>query len=363
MRAKRAIEVLNQLPPWIVWGLTFPLIVLNGWVFLLVFHYFQSLITIFITANLLAFVLDYPVKFLTLRGAKRNSAIFLVVLFAVLFISILGLTLAPAVIGQFNELIARLPTWIESSSQQIQSFDRWAAGRRLPVNLTGFAIQLTERLSEQLQSLTGEILGFVVITVGSVFNLVFILVMTFYLLLQGEQLWDGIFQWFPQPYGVVLRQLLKQNLHNYFIGQASLAAVMGTFMTVAFVLLQVPFALLFGLGVGFMALFPFGTGVSITAIGLLMALKNFWLGVKVLAVAAIIQQVIENGVAPRLLGGFTGLNPVWILVALLLGAQVAGILGLLLAVPLAGFLKGVAMVVRSHLIGNSYSQLDNKDSV
>jgi predicted PurR-regulated permease PerM len=121
-------------------------------------------------------------------------------------------------------------------------------------------------------------------------------------------------------------------------------------------LLQVPFALLFGLGVGFMALFPFGTGVSITAIGLLMALKNFWLGMKVLAVAAIIQQVIENGVAPRLLGGFTGLNPVWILVALLLGAQVAGILGLLLAVPLAGFLKGAAMVLRSHLIGNGYSQ-------
>ncbi|NJO93928.1 MAG: AI-2E family transporter [Hydrococcus sp. RM1_1_31] len=72
--------------------------------------------------------------------------------------------------------------------------------------------------------------------------------------------------------------MLRQNFHNYFIGQASLAAIMGISMMVAFIVLRVPFALLFGLGVGFLALFPFGTGVSITVIGLLIALKNFWLG-------------------------------------------------------------------------------------
>ncbi|AFY76114.1 MAG: AI-2E family transporter [Hydrococcus sp. C42_A2020_068] len=349
-KVQRAVKVLERLPRWLILGLAFPLLVLNGWVFLVVFHYFQSLITIFVTANLLAFILNYPVNLLTSRGAKRNRAILFVGLLAVLLILVLGLTLAPAVVGQFNELIARLPTWIESSSQQVQIFDRWAAGRKLPLNLTGLAIQLTERLAEQLQSLTGQVFNVIAITIGGVFNFVFILVMTFYLLLQGDRLWDGIFLWFPQPYGSLLRQLLRQNFHNYFIGQASLAAIMGTSMTIAFVLLQVPFALLFGLGVGFMALFPFGTGVSISAISLLMALKSVWLGLKVLGVAVVIQQIIENGIAPRLLGGFTGLNPVWILIALLIGAQVAGILGLLLAVPLAGFLKGVASLMRSHLL-------------
>jgi predicted PurR-regulated permease PerM len=360
MRVNRAIEVINKLPRWVVWGLTFPIIVLNGWVFLLVFNYFQSLITIFITANLLAFVLNYPVRFLAVRGTKRNHAILLVLLFALLLILFLGLTLGPALIWQFNELIARLPTWIESSSQQIQSFDRWAVGRKLPVNLGGLATQLTERLAEQLQSLTGQILGFVVITLGSVFNLIFILVMTFYLLLQGDSLWDGIFEWFPKPYGAVFRQLLQQNFHNYLTGQASLAAIVGLSMTIAFIVLQVPFALLFGLFVGFMALFPFGTGVSITAISLLMALKSFKLGVTVIIVTATIQQIIENGIAPRLLGGFTGLNPVWILVALLVGVQVAGILGLLLAVPIAGFIKGVATVCRAEIFEQHYSSLNER---
>lgn len=357
---RRTVKVLNQLPRWAVMGLAFPLFVLNCWVFLQVFTYFQTLITIFITANLLAFVLNYPVKFFISQGVKRDRAILLVALVALLFVVILGITLAPALLWQINDLIAGLPTWIESSSQQIQSLDRWAAGRRLPLNLSGLALQLTERLAEQLQALTGQFLSLVFITVGSAFNLIFIVVMTFYLLLQGEQLWNGIFQWFPQPYNSLLRQLLRQNFHNYFIGQASLAAIMGGAMTVAFIVLRVPFALLFGLGVGFMALFPFGTGISITVIGLLIALKNFWLGVKVLGVAVIIQQAIENGVAPRLLGGFTGLNPVWILVALLIGIQVAGILGLLLAVPMAGVIKGIMSMCHSQLFGTFYSATETR---
>ncbi|NJO93927.1 MAG: AI-2E family transporter [Hydrococcus sp. RM1_1_31] len=150
----------------------------------------------FITANLLAFVLNYPVRLFISRGVKRDRAILLVVLLALLVVIVLGLTLAPALIGQINDLIAGLPTWIESSSQQIQSLDRWAAGRRLPLDFSGLIGQLTERLAEQLQALTGQFLGVVLITLGSVFNLIFILVMTFYLLLQGEQLWNGIFNGF-----------------------------------------------------------------------------------------------------------------------------------------------------------------------
>jgi predicted PurR-regulated permease PerM len=63
------------------------------------------------------------------------------------------------------------------------------------------------------------------------------------------------------------------------------------------------------------------------------------LGIKVLAVGLLVEQAIENIIAPRLLGRFTGLNPVWVLVALLLGTRIAGLLGLLVAIPIAGFIK------------------------
>lgn len=87
--------------------------------------------------------------------------------------------------------------------------------------------------------------------------------------------------------------------------------------------------------------------MSITLVSLLIAFKSFWLGVRVLLVATLIDQVVENGVAPRLLGGFTGLNPVWILVALLVGAKLMGILGLLIAVPLAASIKSIAHELRA----------------
>ncbi|EDX77109.1 hypothetical protein MC7420_246 [Coleofasciculus chthonoplastes PCC 7420] len=63
-----------------------------------------------------------------------------------------------------------------------------------------------------------------------------------------------------------------------------------------------------------------------------------------LVVAIIIEQIIENVIAPRLLGGFTGLNPVWLLVSLLIGAKIGGVVGLLIAVPMAGFIKSTATV-------------------
>jgi predicted PurR-regulated permease PerM len=79
----------------------------------------------------------------------------------------------------------------------------------------------------------------------------------------------------------------------------------------------------------------------------LVALQNFWLGVEVFAVAVAIDQVNSNFIAPRILGGFTGLNPVWILISLLLGAKLGGLLGVLIAIPLASFIKSTVDSLRT----------------
>jgi predicted PurR-regulated permease PerM len=98
---------------------------------------------------------------------------------------------------------------------------------------------------------------------------------------------------------------------------------------------------LFGIAVGVAAIFPFGPALSITIISFLTALKSIWLGVRVVSVAAVIDQVVENAIAPQLIGGFVGLNPVWILVSLLVGTKIAGFLGLIVAVPVASSIKGL----------------------
>ena len=113
-------------------------------------------------------------------------------------------------------------------------------------------------------------------------------------------------------------------------------------MTVMFLIMKVPFGLVFGLTVGIMSLIPFGDVVSLGVIILLIASHNFWLGVKVLGVTVVIDQLIDQVVAPRLLGSFTGLRPIWVLVALIIGTNLGGLLGLLLAVPVASVIKSAA---------------------
>ncbi len=73
-----------------------------------------------------------------------------------------------------------------------------------------------------------------------------------------------------------------------------------------------------------------------------MALQNFWLGVEVAGIAVAIDQINSNFIAPRILGNLTGLNPVWVVVSLLIGAKLGGVLGLLIAIPLASFIKDIA---------------------
>ncbi len=329
----------TKLPQWWTYGLLFPLAILNCWLALLVFEYFRALITVLVIATVLSFLLDYPVRFLRKYGMKRDRAV-LSVLFVTLFVLVvLGVTLAPILLNQLTEFATRLPTWIVSGTEQIETFNKWAENRNLRIDVSGLTTQLSDRLSAQLQSLTGEILKFGLGAADSILNFLLTIVLTFYLLLHGDQVWEGLFKWFPPKLSVPLRKLLPQSFHNYFVGQAILASLMGVSMTVAFLVLRVPFGLLFGLGVGVMTLIPFGAPFSIWIVSLLITLNNFWLGVTVLAVATVIDQVIENAVAPRLIGSFIGLNPVWILVSLLVGIKVGGVAGLLVAVPMAGFIK------------------------
>lgn len=337
----------NKLSPWLIAGLVIPIVVLNGWLLLLVFQYFRSLVNIFVAASLLSFLFDYPVRQLEQWKFNRVLAILIVLLLGILLVSILGVTLFPIVLNQFNGLLQRLPSWIDSGIQQIRALEIWTNERNLPLNLSNIATQLFGRLSSQLQQLSGQIISGVFSAVGSVLDLILTIVLTFYMLLHGSELWDGLYQLLPPHLGEQLRQSVRQTFHNYFIGQATVAATMGSVMTIAFVIIQVPFGLLFGLGVGVMAFFPFGGALSIAIISSLVTLKSIWLGVRVLVVATIIDQVVESAIAPRLLGGFTGLNPVLILLSLLIGAKIAGFLGLLVAVPVASFIKSLIAILQT----------------
>jgi len=319
-----------------------PLGALNAWIILLVLQYFQALVIVVGTAILLAFILEYPVQLLQRFRLSRVRSVLVILLVTLTVLAVSAITLIPALIGQVSQLVTNLPNWIESGVEQFKVFQEWAQSLGFQIDLGRLLTQLEERLSSQLQALSGNILNIALNTVTRILDFLLTIVLTFYLLLHGQRLWEGVFQWLPPKLGLQIQHSLQRNFHNYFVGQATLAMIMGAIMTTLFLIIQVPFGLLFGIVIGTMTFFPFGASLSIGIVSLLMALKNIWLGIKVLALAVVVQQIVENVIAPQLIGKFTGLNPIWILISLLIGAKVGGLLGVVIAVPIASSIKSMA---------------------
>ncbi|RCJ24316.1 AI-2E family transporter [Nostoc minutum NIES-26] len=330
---------LEQLLKWLIVTLIFPLVFLNGWLVFRFFQYFQPLVTIFVLATLLAFILNYPVSLLEKRGVRRKYGIALVFILALVIFVILGITLFPIVLEQFHEVANLLPQWIDSSQEELQSFNNLVIHRNLKINLGEILTRITDKLPEELEYLSDKLLSIIIDTIDSISEAIITVVLTFYLLLDGPRLWEVIFKKLPLSFTKQVSQSIQQNFQNYLIGQGTLALLMGVSQTLLFLIFQVQFGLLFGFSIGILSLIPFGDVAGLILITLIIASHNFWLAVKVLAVAVIIDQLIDQAIAPRLLGSLTGLRPLWVIVSLLVGTYISGVLGLVIAVPLAGFIK------------------------
>ena len=341
------IELFKQLPRWLRLSLVFPLLFLNGWLLFQLFSYLEPLVSIFVTASLLAFVLDVPIKLLQRRGVNRSGSIAIVFLIALLILIVLGLILIPQIVEQLSSLINSLPQWIESGTEQIQNLEKWDKTRKYAVYIEQSITQLSERLTNVLQTLSTQLLSFVLGTINSILNILFVLVLTVFLVLYGEQIWEGILSWIPSPWNLKLRTIIRQTFETYFAGQTILAGILSLAQIFVFVILKVDYALLFGVAIGLTTLIPFASAFTIIGISTLLMFQDFWLGLKVLILTIIVGQINDNVIAPRLMGGMIGLNPVWIILSLFIGGKVAGILGLLIAVPIASVLKSTIDIIRS----------------
>jgi predicted PurR-regulated permease PerM len=333
----------------VIVGLALPLIVINAWALAVMFDYFHSLLVVLLVASLLAFLLNYPIGVIDRASPTgRNQASSIVVfLLAISIILGLGITLVPLALSQAQQLVVSLPKWIDSGQKQLLTLNEQLDGMGFDINLDILSAQVNERLRNQIQTITQGVFDIALFTVSSLVDFLLTLVLTFYLLQHGDDLWGSVVGWLPERYRSPFTQTLRLSFQNFFLGQLILATCLGTAMTILLFWLRVPFGLLFGLTIGTMALVPFGGSAGIILVTLLVALRDFWLGAKVLALAVLVQQIIENLIAPRVLGSVTGLSPIWVFVSILTGARVGGLLGVVVAVPTAVVLKSALSLLRS----------------
>lgn len=327
-------KITATTPRWLLILLIFPLIVLNGWLLLGVIDYFYQLITTFLAATLLAFLLNYPIQGLQKLNIPRTYAVLIVFFTTITLFSVVALLSFPLLIDQFETLSDRVPVWTESAEYQLEEL-----AKVVQIDISDWGQNLENRLENKLQSFLVGLPNLALGTVGNLFQVLFILILTVFLsIFYRGFLENTVEKWFPETAPQILRSL-RRNFNSYLINQFTLAISLTAILIPTFWALQVQFYLLFGLAIGIMGLIPFGAIVSIFIVGLLLSLKSIWLGLKVLVVALIVDQIIENSITPRLLGTLTGLNPIVVLFSLMVGVRLSGYLGVLIAVPIAATIK------------------------
>ncbi|OCR01589.1 AI-2E family transporter [Oscillatoriales cyanobacterium USR001] len=321
------------------------LVLVTGWLTVGAIHYVAELVSILVTAGLIAFLLNYPVARLQVF-LPRGLAAVLVYLAAGFVVVVIVLTIAPPVLNQGAQLAVKFPELLESGRQQLQEFQIWSADRNLPFDVQILEEQLSAKVQEQVQTILASGLGLVVGTVNWFFDLIVLLVISFYMLLDGDRVWHGLMSIFAPEIRYVLTETLERNLQRFISGQLLLGLFMAAALSLAFWSLHVPFFLLFAVFIGLLEVIPFiGATLGIGAVSVIVVFIDWQLALEVLGVAIALQQVKDNLIAPRIMGSLTGFSPVIIFTALLLGGRVAGLLGVILAIPLTGVVKSILEIV------------------
>jgi predicted PurR-regulated permease PerM len=341
------LQQLNKFPLWLKLWLIFPLACLNGWLVLLLFDRLQPLSSLLIAAIILAFLLKFPIYFLQQRGLNRALSISLVFVVAILLLGLLSLTLVPLIVEELSGLVTNIPQLIDSGKLQLQTFQEWVIAQQFPGNISTLAERMIAQLSQLLQATSNQLLNFILRTINSLINVFVLVVLTIFMVLGGDDAWKGLFSWLPSTWSLPLQTSIQRTFRGYFAAQALLAGILSIEQTIVFLILGVPYAVLFGVSIGIATLIPYASTLVVMIVSVVVALGNFGLGLKVLGVAITVGFINDNVISPRIMGHSIGLNPIWLIVSLFLGGKVAGILGLVIAVPIASVIKQMTDIVRT----------------
>ncbi|MTJ07048.1 MULTISPECIES: AI-2E family transporter [unclassified Anabaena] len=312
----------------------FLLLVASGWAIVQLLDYFQAVIVIFSFAAILAFLLNYPVDFLR-RFLPHPLAVIVVFLLSIMIIGVLIITIGLTVSSQGQQLIDSTSNFLNSLIPLIKQVEAFLQTRNLRIDLS----VVENQLRNQAVSTLVTSLAILQSILTNFMTFVFIAVVAFFMLLDGEKLWNFIIKIVPPNRRQKFTNIIRRSFLSFFRGQLILTLFLTTSTFIVFLLFQVPFALLLSLVVGILDMIPgIGATLGVSIITLIILAQNAWLALKVLIACVILQQIQDNLIAPRVMQGTMNLNPVAIFFSLLVGARVAGLLGVFISIPIAAII-------------------------
>ncbi len=305
-----------------------------GWAVTQVLAYFETVIVIFAFAAILAFLLNYPVQWLE-RYLPRGFAVGLVFLLSILLISGIVIVVGLTVLSQGQQLLVSVTNFLSSLVPLVQQLEAFLRTRNIQVDLAAIEAQI------RTQILTGIGLSLAVLQtlLTNLVTLILIEVVAFFMVLDGKRLWRLTLKLIPKNLREHFATTIRSNFLGFFRGQLILVLFLTTSTFIIFSILNVPFALLLAVIAGIFDLIPgIGATLGIGIVSLIVLSQDVWLALKVLIACIVLQQIQDNLISPRVMQNSLNVNPVVLFFALLVGARVAGLLGIFLAVPIAGVL-------------------------
>jgi predicted PurR-regulated permease PerM len=311
----------------------------------------RSVLTPLFLAFAIAYVLDPVIDRFEAWKIPRPAGI-AIVLFGLFgsMATFIALVL-PGVASDVATVASELPGKI---SALILSADPWlsAHGIKVPHTTTEWMERLGANANSVVSSVlapAGGILSAVVAggfsVVGSVVAALVVPVLSIYLLNDFDRITAAARGHLPRRYRRVITeyaQEIDRALSHFLRGQLTVMGIMAVLYAVAYALLGVRLALPIGLIAGTLSFIPYlGSAFALTS-GLLMSLLGGYHPGQLVGVViayAIVQTLEGFVVAPRVMGKSVGLPDMWVLIALFVGGQIFGFLGVLLAVPTAAVIK------------------------
>ncbi len=311
--------------------------------FWLIYRFNQVVFILFI-AIVIGTVLRPIVIWLHRRGLPRIAGLMLV--YFLILIAIIGFAflIFPLIVEQGTTIIATLPSYYQSLQGWMANYPNLLVVRLsefLPATLPGLEpIQQTE---EQIVASAGQALVYLSMAAKVIFIAIVILVLAFYWTLDGPRTIQKLIMLVPQDQRESISELIsamETKVGFYIAGQGILCLVIGIMALIAYLLIGLPNALVLALMAGVLEAVPM-IGPLLGAIpAALVALsiapsKLVW----VIIATAIIQQVENSLLVPRVMRKAVGVNPFVTLLAIFAFSSLFGIAGALMAIPMAAIIQ------------------------
>jgi predicted PurR-regulated permease PerM len=321
---------------------------------------------VFVVASVVALILNPLVSLVQRTRLPRGPSVGVVYLSLLGLIVALGFALSGPIADQAVAIQKDVPDLVDNANDQLADLQRWLDDEGIDIHVKRQGETAIETLSDQLEGATGDIastattLLTTVVTAG--FALVLILVISIYMLLYGESIGALVRRVMPPGDGTREDDYparVQAAVSGYVRGQVLFSLAMGAGCGVGLYLLGLigvfpagkTYALAFAIFFGLMELIPY-VGPFLGALPPLLVaaftdpLDIVWIGLFFVA----LQQIEGHVVAPQIFSHTLRINPLLVIFALLMGGEVAGILGALLALPLAAILRETFVYLRRHLV-------------